>query len=186
MSAAAPTLPALDYGRLRIPMAAFEVLAYLTVVAAASLAFLAGSLTVNGAVVLTVLLLGSLIILSWVHLGQGRHPVFLFLCSLTFFQAGRLIGYCLGGEPDPMQVIIMTSTAFKLSRAEEGFVLFALSLAAICIYAPCRWLYRPVAPPDLMGVRKYLPYLYLLFAATLPAQIFKNYRYYEYAQQHGG
>src|ERR1035441_2854293 len=31
-----------------------------------------------------------------------------------------------------------------------------------------------------------LPYLYLLFFATLPVQLFKNYRYYEYVQQHGG
>jgi oligosaccharide repeat unit polymerase len=59
-------------------------------------------------------------------------------------------------------------------------------LSAICIYAPCRWLYRPVAAPTDVNVRKYLPYLYLLFAATLPVQIIKNYRYYEYAQQHGG
>jgi hypothetical protein len=77
-------------------MAAFEVLAYLSVVAAASLAFLAGWLTVNGAVVLTVLLLGSLIVFSWIHLGQGRHPAFLFLCTLTLFQGGRLAAFCFG------------------------------------------------------------------------------------------
>ena len=63
MSAAA-ILTALDYGYLHIPMAAFEVLAYLVIVAADSLAFLARWLTVSGAVVLTVLLLGSLIVLS--------------------------------------------------------------------------------------------------------------------------
>jgi hypothetical protein len=52
-------------------MAAFEVLAYLVIVAAGSLVFLAGWLTVNGAVVLTVPLLGSLIVLSWIHLGPA-------------------------------------------------------------------------------------------------------------------
>ena len=61
---AAPTSTALDCGHLRIPMAAFEVLAYLVMVAAGSLVFLARWLTVNGAVVLTVPLLGSLIVLS--------------------------------------------------------------------------------------------------------------------------
>jgi hypothetical protein len=54
-------------------MAAFEVLAYLVIVAAVSLAFLAGRLTLNGAVVLSVLLLGSLIILCWIHLGPASH-----------------------------------------------------------------------------------------------------------------
>ena len=59
-------------------MAAFEVLAYLVIVAAGSLAFLAGWLTVNGAVDLTALLLGSLIVLSWIHLGPsviGPKPI---------------------------------------------------------------------------------------------------------------
>lgn len=68
-------------------MAAFEVLAYLAVVAAPSLAFLAGGLTVNGAVVLTVVLLSTLIVLRWVHLGQGRYPCFLFLCMRMLFKA---------------------------------------------------------------------------------------------------
>lgn len=88
MTSAAPTLPVADYRRLPIPAAAFEVLAYLIVVAAATLAFVAGWLPVNGAVVLTVALLASLIALSWVHLGQGRHPAFLFLCTLMLFQGG--------------------------------------------------------------------------------------------------
>jgi hypothetical protein len=63
------------------------VLAYLAVVVAASLAYLAGWLTVNGAMVLTVVLLSTLIVLWWVHLGQGRHPCFLFLCTLMLFKA---------------------------------------------------------------------------------------------------
>jgi hypothetical protein len=78
MTTAAPTWPVADYHRLPIPAAAFEVLAYLIVVAAAALAFVAGWLPVNGAVVVTVVLLASLIALSWVRLGQGRHPVFYF------------------------------------------------------------------------------------------------------------
>lgn len=42
------------------------------------------------------------------------------------------------------------------------------------------------SPPSDVKVRRYLPYLYILFVAALPVQLFKNYRYYEYAQQHGG
>jgi hypothetical protein len=109
MTTAAPAWPVRDYRRLPIPAAAFEILAYLAVVAAASLAFLAGWLSVNAAVVLTFALLASLIVLSWIHLGQGRHPVFLFLCTLMLFQGGRLIAYCLGAEPNPMRVILMAS-----------------------------------------------------------------------------
>jgi oligosaccharide repeat unit polymerase len=186
MSSAAPAYPIPAYGSLRLPAAAWEVLAYLAAVAVATLSFLAGWLPVNGAVVLTVVLLTTLIVQSFIHLGQGRHPVFLFLCTLMLFQGGRLIAYCFGAESDPMRVVIMTSAPFTISRDDAGLVLLALSLSAICIYAPCRWLYRPVAPPCDVDVRKYLPYLYLLFFATLPVQLFKNYRYYEYAQQHGG
>ena len=186
MSSAAPAYPVPAYGSLRIPAAAFEVLAYLAAVALATLSFLAGWLPVNGAVVLTVVLLTTLIVQSFIHLGQGRHPVFLFLCSLTLFQGGRLIGYCFGVQSEPMQVVLMTPTPFGLARDEQGLVLLCLALSAICVYAPCRWMYRPVAPPSDVSVRKYLPYLYLLFFATLPVQLFKNIRYYEYAQQHGG
>ena len=186
MSAAAPILFVVPHDRRPLPAAVFEFLAYFSIIAAGALAFLAGWLSVNGAVVLTVLVLGSLVVLAWTHLGQGRHPVLLFLCSIMLFQGGRLIAYCLGAEPEPMRVVIMTVRAFSLSRDDAGLVLLAVSLSAVCIYAPCRWLYRPVAPPSDADVRKYLPYLYLLFSAALPVQLFKNYRYYEYVQQHGG
>jgi len=116
MSASAPTYAGVDFSGLHIPMAAFEVLGYLIVVGISTLAFLAGWLTVNGAVVLTVLLLTTLIVLSWVHLGQGRHPVFLFLCTLLLFQGGRLIAYCLGSIPDPFLVEVMVDSPFAISR----------------------------------------------------------------------
>jgi oligosaccharide repeat unit polymerase len=185
VSAAAPTLPALDYGRLRIPMAAFEVLAYLTVVSAASLAFVAGWLTVNGAVVLTVILLAALVVLSWIHLGQGRHPVFLFLCTLTLFQGGRLIGYCLGAEPHPMRFGLMGSS-FDIPREQQGIALFCVVMAALCVYLPSRWRYCEVPPINVVSMERYLPYLYLVFALTWPVQLFKNYKYFEYVVQHGG
>jgi oligosaccharide repeat unit polymerase len=186
MTSAAITVPPLHYSRLRIPAAAFELLAYLVIVAAASLAFLAGWLTVNGAVVLTILLLGSLIVLSWIHLGQGRHPVFPFLCTLVFFQGSRLLAYCLGGVEQPLQVRLMQSEPFSIGRRNEGIVLLCLAVSAICVYVPCRLRFEGSSVPSTAGVRCYLPYLYLLFFATLPIQLFKNYRYFEWAQQHGG
>ena len=137
MHAAAATLLPLPYARIRIPMAAFEVLGLFAVVAAAAIAFLAGWLTVNGAVVLTAVLLASLIALSWINLGQGRHPCFLFLSTLTLFQGGRLIAYCLGDPSQPMQVQLMQLSFFNVGRTNEGIVLLCLALSAICAYAPC-------------------------------------------------
>ena len=102
----------------------------------------------NGAVVLTVLLLTTLIVLSWIHLGQGRHPCFLFLCTLMLFQGGRLIAYCLGSLSDPFLVEVMVDTPFGISRNDAGIVMLCIVLSAICIYAPCRWNYRPVPPPS--------------------------------------
>jgi oligosaccharide repeat unit polymerase len=186
MSTVSSTWRPFAYDRMRIPASAFEVLTCLTVVAAASLAFLAGWLAVNAAVVLTVLLLTSLIILSWLRLGRGRHPCFLFLCTLMFFQGGRLLAYCLGGEPDPMRIRAMGADSFTVGQSYEGLVLLCLALSAVCIYAVCRWNYAPLNPPDAAPVRRYLPYLYLAFALTLPAQLFKNYRYFQYVQDHGG
>jgi hypothetical protein len=53
-------------------MSAFRVVAYLVIVAAGSPDFLAGWLTVNEAVVISVLsLLGSLIVVSSIHLGPA-------------------------------------------------------------------------------------------------------------------
>ncbi len=185
MTSAAPTFPPLGHASLRIPPAAFEVLAYLTVVASATLAFVAGWLTVNAAVVITVILLSSLIVLSWTHLGQGRHPCFLFMCTLMLFQGGRLLAYCLGVEPEPMKVVLLASS-FNLSRFEEGTTLFCVASSAICIYAVCRWRYQSIPPPDASPVSRFLPYLYLVYFCSLPLQLLKNYLYLKYVQENGG
>src|SRR5271157_5023092 len=186
MSAGAPTLPAADFSRHRIPTAAFEVLGYLSVVAAATLAFLAGWLTINGAVVITVALLITLIFLSWVHLGQGRHPCFIFLCTLMLFQGGKLIAYCLGAEDDPMRIMSMTPNPFYISRSGQAITLLSLVLSAACLYAPSRWMYRPLPSPDMRPVRKYLPYLYFVLLVGLPVLLYKNYALYQLAQTRGG
>jgi len=186
MNSSAQTFPVAGRTSLVLPSAALEMLIYLAVVGLGTSCFLLGWLTPNGAAVLTVLLLASLIVLSWKRFDQGRHPCFLFLCALLFFQGGRLIAYCLGELDDPLQIELMTPVPFGVTRNDAGIVLLLLALSAICIYAPCRWNYRPIAPPDLNRVRRYLPYLYLVFYSALPIQLFKNYRYYQYVQDHGG
>ena len=185
MSSAAPAYPSLAHGAPPIPAAAFEIFAYLAVVAIATLCFLFGWLPLNGAIVLTVALLTALIVMSWVHLGKGRHPCFLFLCTLTLFQGGRLIAYCLGSLSDPFQVVVMVDTPFGITRNDAGIVMLCIALSAICIYGPCRWNYRPVPPPSDANVRRYLPYLYLVYFSTLPFLLYKNYLYYQFIQSHG-
>lgn len=185
MSSAAPAYPLSAYGAPPIPAAAIEILAYLVVVAIATLCFLSGWLPLNGAVVLTVALLTALIVMSWVHLGQGRHPCFLFLCTLTLFQGGRLIASCLGNLSDPFLVVVMVDTPFGIARNDAAVVMLCMVLSAICIYAPCRWNYRRIPPPSDANVRQYLPYLYLVYFSTLPFLLYKNYLYYRFIQGHG-
>ncbi len=183
MSASADIWP--GQASLRFPVAVFEVLGYMAVVAVATLAFLAGWLTVSGAVVLTVLLLAALVVLSWVRLGQGRHPCFLFLCTLMLFQGGRLLAYCFGNVSDPFLVVVLVDSPFGISTSDAGIVMLCIALSAICIYAPCRWNYRPVPPPTNVNVRKYLPYLYLVYFSSMPFLLYKNYLYYSYIRAHG-
>jgi len=185
MTASAPAWPSMSYDSLPIPAAVFELLAYLIVGAAAVLAFVTGWLSINAAVVITVLLLSYLMVLSWVRLGHGRHPVFLFLCTMMLFQGGRLIGYCLGAEPTPMRIILL-GTNFDIPRYQQGITLCCVAIASICAYLPARWSYREVVLPVSPSVQRYLPYLYLVFACSWPAQFFKSYKYYEYVMAHGG
>jgi O-antigen polysaccharide polymerase Wzy len=165
---------------------ALELLGYLTATAAAAFCFLMGWLPSDGAAVLTLLLLFSLIGLAWKRFDGGRHPCFFFLCILTLFQAGRLIAFCTGGVTDIFRVTLMTSYQFDVSRPVAGTLLLSIALSAICIYAPCRWSYRALPPPRNGAYNGYLPYLYVLFYLSIPVQLYKNYHYYEYAREHGG
>ena len=162
------------------------MLGYTALIALATLCFLMGWLTADQAAVLTLLLLLSLIGLAWKRFDGGRHPCFLFLCLLTLFQAGRLLAYCVGGAADIFRVTLMTPNPFGVSRPVAGSVLLSIALSAVCVYAPCRWNYTWFAPPPRGAFDRFLPYLYWLLAMSVPVQLYKNYRYYEYAQSHGG
>jgi hypothetical protein len=166
--------------------ATLEVLTYLVLVAGGVLCFLLRWLSINQAAIFSVLLLSGLIVLAWSRFDRGKHPCFLLLCTLMFFQCGRLVSYLMGADIDPLQVDLMTPIPFNLSRDDAGIVLLLLALTAICLYIPCRWNYRRVPPPPDTKARPYLPYLYLIFAFSLPVQLFKNYKYYQYVQDHGG
>ena len=184
-SASTQPFPTVAPTPLAVPTAAFEVLGYLCVVGIGTLCFLLGWLSPNGAGVLTVLLLSFLIVLAWKRFDQGRHPCFLFLCALLLFQGGRLLGFCLGVTPDPLEIELFTPAPFSIPREDAGIVLLSIALSAICVYAPCRWHYRRIPPPGDQAVRRYLPYLYVVFFFALSAALVKNYLYLQYVRDHG-
>jgi hypothetical protein len=165
---------------------AVEVLACLTATAAATFCFLMGWLDCDVAGVLTVILLLSLIGLAWKRFDGGRHPCFFFLCTLALFQGGQMIAYCAGGVGDMFQITLLTPYAFDVSRDVAALALLSIALSAISIYAPCRWNYHSFSPPRRGSYERFLPYLYCLLGLSVPVQLYKNYRYYEYARDHGG
>jgi hypothetical protein len=166
--------------------AALEVLGYLLSIAAATLSFLIGWLTCEGAEIITALMLVSLIVIAWKRFDGGRHPCFFFLCTLALFQVGRPLAHFIGGDFDIHKVTLMTWYFFGLPRDVSALALLSIALSAICIYAPCRWNYRIYPPIEIGPAGRYLPYLYLLFSLSVPVQLYKNYCYYTYATSHGG
>ena len=162
------------------------MLGSLSLIAGAALLFVLGRLTTNLAAVLTLLLLVSVTGLAWKRFDGGRHPCFFFLSLLTLFQAGRLLAYCLGGDEEIFRVTLMTSYQFGVPRDVAGTVLLALALSALCVYAPCRWNYRPLPRFSAGSYGHLLPYFHALFVLSLPVQLYKNYCYYVYARDHGG
>jgi oligosaccharide repeat unit polymerase len=185
MSASSTTFPVCAAESPKLG-AALEIVGYLMAVAAATLCFLMGWLTCKGAEVLTALLLVSLIGVAWKRFDGGRHPCFFFLCTLTVFQAGLLLAYCAGGASDILHVTLLTWYEFGVSPNVAALALLSIALSAICIYVPCRWNYRSFSPPGNSPFGRLLPYLYVLLWLSVPIQLFKNYRYYEYAKDHGG
>ena len=166
--------------------AVLEVLGYFLLATSAVLGFALGWLPRDGAAPLVLLWLVSLLALAWSRFESGRHPCFLFLCPLLLFQAGRLAAAFAGGGIDIFRIELMTAYPFDISREAAATVLLSLALSAVCLYAPCRWLYHAGSGSWDRGWQRFLPYLYFLFSLSVPVQLFKNYRYYQYAQDHGG
>jgi hypothetical protein len=166
--------------------AVIEILGLYCSIAVTALCFILGWLTPNGAAAVTAILLCTVLALSWIHFDQGRHPCFLFMGILTLVQGGRLLAYCIGAEHDPLRIRNVVMHPFDVSRDVGGIALLCVALSGVSIYAPCRWNYRRIRPPSDEAVRRYLPYLYLLFYSSLPFQVFKNYTYYNIAREHGG
>lgn len=169
-----------------MPWPAIEVLCLFATIAVGVIFFELTWLTPNGAAAASAILLGVLLTLSWNHLNQGRHPCFFFLGVLSLVQGGRFIAYCLGADPTPFRIRNVVLHPFDVTRETAGVAALCVVLSAVCVYVPCRWNYTRISPPSDEKVRRYLPYLYLLFYGSLPVQLFKNYSYYQVARDHGG
>ncbi len=166
--------------------ALIEITIYLLAVSVLALLYALQRLDLRLAGVVVLVLLLALVLLSWIRLGQGRHPCFLFLCVFILFQAGRLIAAALGDPIDPYEIVGLGATPFGVSTDAQAVFLLALALSAICIYAPCRWNYRFVVAENGAQNWRGLRYLYRAFWVTFPFAIFENVLYFRYATAHGG
>ena len=172
--------------RLLVPSAAIEICLLFALLGLGVLMFELAWYSPEQAAVGTAIFLLCLDVLAWRHFQNGRHPCFLFLCVLTLLQAGRFLAYLFGNGSHPLRIAGVAPHSFDLTRSEAGTVLLSLSISALCVYSICRWNYAPIPPPSDSAVKRYLPYLYLVFYSTLPIQLYKNYSYYEFIKRHGG
>ena len=168
------------------PAAPLEITIYVVVASLTAFLQIAGRLSLDAAAVLTTCLLLTIVIRAWNRFDGGRHPAFLFLCSLTLFQAGRLFGFCLGLLEHPLRIELMTSTPFDPSKETQAIVMLMIVTSAIAIYTPSSFWQRRLAAVTSKDVIKFLPYLHLVFWLTIPLQVLKNFSYYQYARANGG
>jgi hypothetical protein len=168
------------------PRAPLEVATYFLVVSSAACLHITGALSQNGAIVITAGLLFAIVVRAWSTFDGGRHPAFLFLCSLALFQGGRLFGYCLGLCEHPLRIELMTAMPFNPSPQTQAVVMLMILTSAITIYAPPSFWYR-WSPAVHKGISDdVLQYLHLVFWLTIPVQLLKNFSYFQYARSNGG
>ncbi|MBV8673786.1 MAG: O-antigen polysaccharide polymerase Wzy [Acidobacteriaceae bacterium] len=144
-----------------------------------------GCLREAGSIWISVGLLSIIFVLCWRNFDGGRHPCFLFLGMLLLFQGGRLFGYVIGGERDPMTIDVQTPIPINISSSSAELTLLILVLSAILIYFPCRLHFTPAQLWPDSGTR-WLPALYALLTLTLPFALYKNIAYLSYIRSHGG
>ena len=114
-------------------------------------------------------------------------PLFSVFSALLFFQGGRLIAYCLGQLDNPFRIELINVLSIWLdaessrSCAAAAGAVRRLRLRTLPMEIIARS--RPQTIPGRVGTC--LTSIWL-FYGSLPIQLFKNYRYYQYAQEHGG
>lgn len=165
--------------------AAMELSVWLALIAVATLLAALGVLSLEGCIWVATLLMLGIFLAAWRGLGGGRHPCFLFLGMLLVFQFGRLIAHIFGAFPDPMRIDVGTAVPFRINPADSQVTLLILVLSAICVYAPCRFGYRPEIFRPGREIN-WLQALYVLILITFPFALYKNWAYFSYIRAHGG
>lgn len=164
---------------------AVEIALPLAVVATTAWLVFLGVLGLDACIWISLILLFTILFLSWKRFDGGRHPCFLFLGMLLIFQGGRLVGFAAGLIDNPMQIVVSLATPLGVSTVAAETTLLVIVLSAILIYAPCRL----GAPPSGFwagDARQWLPALYALVLLTLPFALYKNLMYLTYIRGHGG
>lgn len=163
----------------------FQPALYFTALAIAAVLVLSGALSLTGCLWLSLALYAGLLAAAWRTFDGGRHPCFLFLCMLLLFQMGRLVGYAFGATQDPFSVVVQTLLPLNVSPAASEITLLIVLLSATIIYSVCAW----HAPRIVLGPgweQKWLPACYVLFAASFPFVLYKNFVYFQFIRSHGG
>jgi len=122
--------------------------------------------------------------LSWYRFDRGMHPAFLFLCLLTLFQAGELICFVLGLNKDPFRITLQSFSAYDVNEPASSISMLMLAVSATLIYCPCRlrYLKKRYTPGPLA---RFSGWALLMFFATYPFLIYKEWKYLEYALRYG-
>ena len=113
-------------------------------------------------------------------------PAFFFFLGLLFlFQGGRLLVSVVDRDFDPMQVVLATTVPFDVSIHAQQITLFAIVLSAATVFGIVRALAPQIHFMDPPAIRL-TPYLELIFWATFPFHLWKNYQYLSFARANGG
>lgn len=162
-----------------------EVAAYVFLLVLGAIALEMNYIGISTATDLATLMLIALLTLAWKRFDGGRHPCFLFLGMLLIFQAGRLLGHAMGILPDPFRIELQTAIPFDVSKTSAQLTICLILMSAVCIYAPCRWSFRPVRL-NPGWEQRWRSAAYGLFLLTFPAVLYKNYQYLSFVRSHGG
>jgi hypothetical protein len=158
---------------------------YASALLIATVLVLAGALSLNACLWISLALFALLLTLAWRRFGGGRHPCFLFLGTLLLFQMGRLVGYAFGATRDPFDVVVQTVLPMQVSTAASELTLLIVLASATCVYTVCAWNARSVTLPGGEGAQ-WLAASYVLLVLSFPFVLYKNYEYFEFIRSHGG
>lgn len=136
---------------------------------------------------LTLFCLLLTIYFAWKRFSRGMHLVFLFLCFLFLFQAGRLVAYVLQENPWPF-LITYSSVPFEVSISTSRMVMIVVMTAAMSAYIPCVLLHKGSisATEQRRGGPSWLKWISIVFWVSVPFHLYKTFDYFLFTRDNGG